>query len=134
VTLIWPDNTIRNTWLRLTVLATPRTGLSAPDVFYFGSLLGDTGDSATSFRVNALDLGGIKRALNGGSTITGRFDFNRDGRVNALDLAIVKQGLNRTLAAFTAPAAPAPASPFFSAPAPSPARRVWDELPAEPLA
>ena len=37
------DNAIRNTWLRATVPANSRTGLSAPDVFYVANLAGDTG-------------------------------------------------------------------------------------------
>jgi hypothetical protein len=102
VTLIWPDSSIRNTWLRVTVAANSRTGLALPDVFSFGNLAGDTGDGATTFRVNAADLGGVKQALNTTSTITGRFDFNRDGRVNALDLGAAKGNLNRTLASVAA--------------------------------
>jgi hypothetical protein len=131
VTITWSENAVRNGWLRVTLLATPRTGLAAPDVFSFGNLAGDTGDGATTFRVNALDLGGVKRALNGTSTLTGRFDFNRDGRVNALDLGIAKANLNRSLASPAAtvpsgaPVASVPPSPFLSA---APAiGRVWDE-------
>ena len=75
------------------------TGLSLPDVFYFGSL---PGDADGNLRVNALDLAAVKQALNTASTITGRVDFNRDGRVNALDVAIVKQNLNRALSPITA--------------------------------
>ncbi|MGD9723991.1 MAG: LamG-like jellyroll fold domain-containing protein [Pirellulales bacterium] len=37
VTLIWPDGQIKNAWLEVTVKATPRTGLKAADVFYFGN-------------------------------------------------------------------------------------------------
>ena len=63
VTLVFADNAIRNTWLRVTLLAGAATGLAAPDVFAFGNLPGDTGDGSTSFRVNALDLASVKRAL-----------------------------------------------------------------------
>jgi hypothetical protein len=116
VTITWPANAVRNGWLRVTLLATPRTGLAAPDVFTFGNLAGDTGDGAAApFHVNALDLGGVKRALNGTSTLTGRFDFNRDGRVNALDLGIAKANLNRSLSAPVAPTASVVAAPPFPA-------------------
>ena len=37
VELTWPDNTIHNQWLQVTVLADANTGLATPDVFYFGS-------------------------------------------------------------------------------------------------
>jgi hypothetical protein len=111
VTLLWRDynpldtsplpQAVGNGWLTVTVKANARTGLTAPDVFSFGNLIGDTGDNATAFRVNAVDLAGVKRALNSTSTAAGRFDFNRDGKVNALDLGAVKVNLNRTLSPAT---------------------------------
>jgi len=137
ITLIWPDGAIRNTWLQLTIPAQPQLGLDHDLVYYFGNLVGDTGDSDTSFRVNALDLGRVKQQLNRASDIAGRFDFNRDGRVNAIDLGLVKANLNKSLASITA-GAPAAASPFLSvAPAANLAGetsvgRVWDD-PAAPL-
>jgi hypothetical protein len=133
VTLVWPDGAIKNTWLRVVVLPTLQTGLAAADVFYFGNLISDTGDSDTSFRVNALGLGRVKQQLNRASDITGRFDFNRDGRVNALDLGLVKANLNKALSPITA-AEPLSASPFLSVgpaanlAAEASVRRVWDEL------
>jgi hypothetical protein len=130
VTLILPDGSVRDTWLKVTVLATERTGLPAPTTFYFGNLVGDANGD---LRVNALDLSAVKRALNTASDLTGPFDFNRDGRVNALDLAAVRGNLNHTLRAFTAvPTVPVPPAAFVPAPAASLARsftdrRVWDE-------
>jgi hypothetical protein len=119
--LVWPDGSILNTWLEVTVLAGPRTGLPRDDVFYFGNLVGDTGDAAPA-RVTALDLSAVKRSLNSASTAGGRFDFNRDGRVNALDLAMVRANLNRALPTLTAPAAAALFSDL-------PVTHVWDALP-----
>jgi hypothetical protein len=141
VTLTWPDynpaagsaatQAVANGWLRVTVKANAQTGLSQPDVFSFGNLIGDSGDSESApFRVNALDLGRVKQQLNHASDITGRVDFNRDGRVNALDLGIAKAGLNHSLAAATTGVAAASPPPFavttFLA-GEGTARRVWDE-------
>jgi hypothetical protein len=122
----WPDGAIKNQWLEVTVLANERTRLAAPDVFSFGSLIGETGDGSGTLRVNALDLGAVKRALNSASAVDGPYDFNRDGRVNALDLGAVKANLNRSLALSTASvdtAAPA-ANPQSD---PLTLERVWDE-------
>jgi len=105
------------------VLANEHTRLAAPDVFYFGNLIGETGDGSGTLRVNALDLGAVKRALNTSSTITGRYDFNRDGRVNALDLGADKANLNRSLSLLTAPVAPVAVAPAAAVAT----RRVWDE-------
>jgi uncharacterized delta-60 repeat protein len=109
------DGVILNKWLRVTVDAGLATGLAAPDVFYFGNLVGETGDALTKLRVSAADLGAIKRDLNADLGLTGRTDFNRDGRVNALDLGLAKSNLNRSLAALSAPAPAAPAPPFLPA-------------------
>jgi uncharacterized delta-60 repeat protein len=114
VTLVWPDYNpaagspamaLVNAWLEVTVKANANTGLSSPDVFSFGNLAGDTGDSPTSLRVNALDLAALKRGLNSSATLASTIDLNRDGRINALDLAIIKRNLNSTLSLLAAPAA-----------------------------
>src|SRR4029079_15507042 len=47
LTLRFADGAIKNTWLRVTVPALPYTGLSSPDVFYFGNLVGDGADPAS---------------------------------------------------------------------------------------
>jgi len=41
VRVTFPDNTLQNTWLRVTVVANADTGLAANDVFYFGNVIGD---------------------------------------------------------------------------------------------
>ena len=45
ISFSWESGAIENTWLEVTVLANERTGLAAPDVFYFGSRIGDTGSA-----------------------------------------------------------------------------------------
>ena len=89
VTLIWPDSVIRNEWLQVRVLATPTTGLSQADVFYFGNLIGDTGDDSGGFAsVDALDLADVQAHPAGRSTpvtVISRDDFNRDGLVDSAD-------------------------------------------------
>ena len=105
VTLTWPDYNpladtstvpVANGWLRVTVKANANTGLAAPDVFSFGNLIGETGDAGSTlgWRVNALDVSTVKRALNAATTISSATDINRDGRTNALDLSIVRRALN----------------------------------------
>ncbi len=90
VELIWADGAIRNTWLQVTVLANARTGLFAPDVFYFGNAVGDTGlgDSATQANVSATDELAARNnpsSLFSNIPISNIYDFNRDGQVNASD-------------------------------------------------
>jgi len=122
VTLLWrdynpagaaaPAQAVANGWLTVTVKANENTGLAAPDVFSFGNLIGETGDGGLSWRVSALDLGAVKRALNSSAAVNSTADPNRDGRVNALDLGILKRNLNRPLPSFTVPSAVAQATPI----------------------
>jgi hypothetical protein len=102
ITLVWPDGAIANTWLQVTMLPGSRTGLAAPDVFYFGNAVGETGNSTANAIVSSADEALVR--LNGRSAlepapIDFRFDFNRDGLVNSTDQALAR--LNAT-SAFTA--------------------------------
>lgn len=133
VTMTWRDQAVKNAWLGVTVQANERTGLADADVFYAGSLIGETGDAAgptAGWRVSALDLSAAKRALNSTSAVTGQFDFDRDGRVSALDLAAVKRNLNRTLGPLGVPAALSSAAlavPLFPASSTLPALMREDD-------
>ncbi len=95
VTLVWPDGAIRNAWLQVTVKASPRTGLTTPDVFYFGNAVGETGDTAAHAQVNATDLAAVKAdphtLKNNPADLTNRCDFNRDGRVSPTDFALARR-------------------------------------------
>ena len=54
VTITWPDNSIQNEWLQVTVKATVNTGLSADDVFYFGNVIGGSSTSLLLLAAPAL--------------------------------------------------------------------------------
>jgi hypothetical protein len=122
VTLTWHDGEIRNTWLRVGVRYGGGTGLQGPDIFYFGSLPGDTGETLAA-RVDGADALAVRRAMAKAPVpIDSRFDFNRDGVVNVLDERIGRSNLGRSLPAFqpaaaaTAGSAVASAAPPLSAP------------------
>ncbi len=55
VEITWNVNAIRNEWLEVNVAADANTGLSSPDIFFFGNAAGDSGEgnSATQITVNA---------------------------------------------------------------------------------
>jgi hypothetical protein len=92
VTLIWADGAIVNRWLQVTVKATSNTGLVAPDVFYFGNAIGESGDSYLNAMVNAQDEQAVIQNKSGfqSEAIINAFDFNRDGWVNAADAVIAR--------------------------------------------
>jgi hypothetical protein len=84
--LIWPDGAIRNQWLQVTVLADDVTGLAAPDVFYFGNAVGETGDVPGDTLVDRYDAAAVAanpRGPDDPAPITDPYDFNRDGLVDA---------------------------------------------------
>lgn len=111
-TFTWADGQIQNAWLRVSVLAGARTGLSAPDVFYFGNLTGEVTGPFNPARVGAPDVtatrGGLSRA---GAAIVNPYDHNRDGWVNIRDVEIARSNLGSALPPLAFPQAPvAPAA------------------------
>ena len=125
VQIAFVDNTIQNTWLRVTVLSGLTTALTANDVFYFGNVIGEinTGNTATRLRVNATDTGAVRSnqstAANSAS-VTNIFDVNRDGRVNATDTGIVRSNQQTAgiVAPLTVPGAIPPVGAFGMPPQP----------------
>ena len=90
VTIIWADNAIENEWLQVTVKATADTGLAQPVTFYYGNLIGSTGDSAAAAAVTASDVAAIENNPTAAAALSNPFDLNRDGQVNAADTAIAQ--------------------------------------------
>jgi len=133
VTIIWRDRSVRNTWLEVTVLASPATGLAAPDVFYFGNLVGDAAaEGGTVERVTLADVEAPAANLTRAATIENPNDVDRNGRVNRADARAARRNLGAELYAV---------GPFGgtvdSAPAP-PLAGLWnlvfrDEFASDPL-
>jgi len=87
ITFTWPDGSIGNAWLEVTVKANAQTGLAAPDVFYFGNRIGDSGlgNSAAAAITSAADQLAARANAAGGVSVTNPFDFNRNKVVSAGD-------------------------------------------------
>ena len=113
VTITWADGAIRNAWLEVTVKPTTDTGLTSPDVFYFGNLVGETGDAGTAGAVAAVtarDLLLTRRKLFSLAPIDAKADFDRDGRVGIADWLAVRSAPGRFLPPIVDPAASPPAA------------------------
>jgi hypothetical protein len=96
ITLVWADNTIVGTWLRVTFKANSHTGLTQDDVFYFGSLPGDAnGDGHVDF---ADLVAGAQHYGTASGAVLADGDFNGDGMVNFTDLVTLAQQYNTSLA------------------------------------
>src|SRR5205085_353648 len=97
-TLTWPDGLLRNTWVRVTVKADWNTGLSEPDVFYFGNSVGAVGlapDGEGTITPSAADYIAARRTSRHLALPTELFDFDRNGVVNVLDLLASRRALVR---------------------------------------
>ncbi|MDB5321008.1 MAG: pyrrolo-quinoline quinone [Phycisphaerales bacterium] len=92
LTLIWEDNQIQNTWLRVALLANSNTNLATDNVFYFGSAIASTGNNPASAAVTTADDLGARANKTGlgSATLTNVYDFNRDGRVDVQDELIAR--------------------------------------------
>jgi hypothetical protein len=107
--ITWPGGAIVDRWLEVRILANADTGLARPDVLYFGSLVGETGDGVARpgavATVGAADLVGTRRTAGAAARISSRYDFDRNGTVGAADVIACRNHLGRSLL----PVAPPPA-------------------------
>ena len=93
VTIIWPNGAIHDQWLQVTVKASPVTGLKRSETFYFGNLIGESGNVANEAVVDADDEAGARanpHTLLNPADIDDAYDFNRDRQVNATDRVIAR--------------------------------------------
>ena len=134
VVIVFTDRSIRNHWLQVTIKAGAATNLAGPDVFYFGSLPGDTGGADTPL-VNMTDVVRTRAAIGRTDAASkNNFDFNRDGVINAADVLVVRNNQRLTLTLFTAPATSAPTGTTDGTVTPARAARIqrrrsaWSEI------
>lgn len=104
--LQWPNNTIQNRWLRVTVLANDNTGLQQDEVFYIGHLLGETtGESGGSYAVSFGDISPIRNALGNTVDVTSPVDIDKNGQVTFGDISAMRPYVGLNLRNITIPAA-----------------------------
>ena len=92
VLIEFADGAITNGWLQVTVLANASTGLTDDDVFYFGNVIGESGNDPNNTLVNLSDISSARTNQTGfGATdVLNIFDFNRDAVVNLADISIAR--------------------------------------------
>ncbi len=90
--LLWDNNLIQNQWLQVTLEANDVTDLAAPDVFYFGNAIGESGNLPGSTMVDTADeLGARSNGTAAGEAGLGNlYDYNRDKQVNSEDELIAR--------------------------------------------
>jgi hypothetical protein len=107
VTSTWPDDSIVDKWLEVTVKPTVNTGLTHPDVFFYGNLVGTVGGQPFALPnpslnprtvVGAGDPSAISRPLAQTCSVLSPYDINRDGKVDGADAAIAQANASHSLA------------------------------------
>jgi len=100
ITITWPDYAIQNEWLQVTVLANEFTGLEEEDVFYFGNVVAEAGNSGSDTLVTTTDLllaRNNPRTFLDPAGIDFPYDYNRDQRVNTTDLLLARNNTSNFL-------------------------------------
>ncbi len=121
ITLIWADGAIANTWLEVKLLPGGVTGLEEADVFYFGSAVGDSGNSLLNAQVDGFDFAAARDHPTSSAASDNPFDYNRDGRVDGADLAAARDNVTTFVSALKRVSLPATVTP------PSAAALVWTD-------
>src|SRR5205085_6195678 len=97
VSLIWPSGTgAIKQWLQVTVKANANTGLSTQDVFYFGNAVGESGNVPGDYSVSLSDELAARNnpvSIVPGTTVTNKYDFNRDGTVSVIDQLLSRNNI-----------------------------------------
>jgi hypothetical protein len=96
ISLIWPSGAAIKQWLQVTVKANNNTGLTEPDVFYFGSAVGEAGNVAGDYTVSITDELLARNnpvSISPGTQVTNRFDYNRDGTVSVVDQLLARNNI-----------------------------------------
>jgi hypothetical protein len=106
VTLTWSNGAIDRKWLQVKLLPTPRTGLAQADLFYFGSM---PGDSEGDGQVNFPDLLAVSANFGRAAAPVVSGDFDADGVIGFPDLLLVSARFGAALGNFLNAPAPLPA-------------------------
>lgn len=104
VLLEWANNSITNRWLRLTIKANTNTGLSSPQTYYIGHLLGETsGLSGTVYTVAFADISPIR--ADAGQTVNANSitDIDKTGTVSFADISAMRPNVGAQLSNITIP-------------------------------
>jgi hypothetical protein len=110
VSIHWPDNSIVNRWLRVTILANANTGLGANEVYYIGHLQGKSTDWMINFgglnpsgifEVHRVDILAIRDQIGQTVDAGSLYDVNKDGVITFLDISEMRSHLGAQLSNIT---------------------------------
>lgn len=104
VLIQWPDQSIMNRWLRITVLANEETGLAQPETYYIGHLLGETtGPSDGTFTVSFADITSIRAEVGQTVDASSITDIDKNGTVSFADISAMRGNVGSQLTQISVP-------------------------------
>ncbi len=104
VLIEWPNQSIMNRWVRVTIRATEETGLEQPETYYAGHLLGKTtGPSEGFFNVSFADIDPIRQAVGQNVDASSSADIDKDGSVAFTDISAMRVNVGAQLTQITVP-------------------------------
>jgi hypothetical protein len=105
ILLLWPENSIMNRWLRITILANANTDLPANEVYYLGHLLGETtGETSGAFFVVQFDdISRIRNEIGNTVDSSSTTDIDKNGVVTFSDIAAMRPNIGAALTRITIP-------------------------------
>ncbi len=104
ISIAWNDHAIENRWLRITILATARTGLASEEVFYIGHLRGETtGVDGGSYSVAFADIQEIRNAIGNSVNSSSIMDIDKNGAVAFADIGSMRPNIGTQLTNITVP-------------------------------
>jgi enterochelin esterase-like enzyme len=100
----WPDESIMNRWLRITLLANEKTGLEEPAIYYIGHLLGEnTGPNAGFFAVSFADVAPIRAEVGQNADASSITDIDKSGTVTFSDISTMRGNVGSQLPQLSVP-------------------------------
>jgi hypothetical protein len=100
----WPDGSIMNRWLRVTVKDTEQTGLAEPVVYYIGHLLGETTSPTDgTFTVSFADITPIRSTVGQIVDASSIADIDKNGTVSFADISAMRGNVGTQLSQITVP-------------------------------
>jgi len=104
INLSWPPQSVLNRWLRVTLKANQNTGLSSPEVFYIGHLLGEvTGETNGVYTVSFADIAEIRSRVGQDVGASSWHDIDKNALISFADISAMRGNIGAQLTNITIP-------------------------------
>ncbi|MBX3420945.1 MAG: hypothetical protein KF752_05235 [Pirellulaceae bacterium] len=104
ILILWPDNSIVDRWLRITIKANANTGLMNEEVYYIGHLCGETSGIADGmYTVSFADISPIRAGVGADVDSSSLLDIDKNGIISFADIAAMRAKVGNQLTNISVP-------------------------------